>query len=90
MAPHVIPLGILSDIDNERLRQLEKWGVQRHPAPVWMTILTEEVGEAARAIMDHTYEKVKPSRVENPGDLRAELVQVAAVAVAWIEDLDRR
>lgn len=48
--------------------------------PDWATILLEEVFEA----------------VELPGDaasadmLREELVQVAAVAVAWIEDLDSR
>ena len=42
-----------------------------------LTILTEEVGEVARAI------------IEGDGDgLRIELVQVAAVAVAMIEGLD--
>lgn len=42
----------------------------------WMHILREEVAEALAA--DH------------PGLLRMELVQVAAVCVAWIEAIDRR
>lgn len=42
----------------------------------WLDILLEEVFEAAAE------DDVKP--------LRAELVQVAAVVVAWIENLDRK
>lgn len=45
----------------------------------WLDILCEEVAEAADEAFDgHTKR------------LRAELVQVAAVAVAWIEAIDRR
>lgn len=43
----------------------------------WPHILIEEVAEAVAVVHD-------------PAKLRAELVQVAAVAVAWIEALDRR
>jgi len=39
-------------------------------------VLAEECGEVARAVLD-----------ENPDDLRRELVQVAAVAIAWLEAL---
>jgi hypothetical protein len=39
------------------------------------TVLGEEVGEVARAILERT-------------DLRDELIQVAAVCVAWIERID--
>lgn len=39
-------------------------------------VLTEECGEVARAVLDL-----------NEPALRAELVQVAAVAVAWLESL---
>lgn len=42
----------------------------------WLDILLEELGEA--------------SAEDDPSALRAELVQVAAVAVAWVEALDRR
>jgi len=48
------------------------------------TVLAEEVGEVAQAI----------DQVENhdraPGNLHAELIQVAAVAAAWIESLQDR
>lgn len=42
----------------------------------WAHILTEEVAEAFAC--------------DDPARLRTELVQVAAVAVAWIEAIDRR
>ena len=45
--------------------------------PYWSAILVEEVAEAVAEIGDDA-------------KLRAELVQVAAVAVAWIEAIDRR
>jgi NTP pyrophosphatase (non-canonical NTP hydrolase) len=70
---------ILLEVAGERGNQLKKWGVQRHTDAVWLTILHEETGEAARAILEADEE-----------NLRAELIQVAAVAAAWIEDIDRR
>lgn len=42
----------------------------------WIGILLEEVFEAAAE--------------ENPAKLRAELIQVMAVAQAWVEDIDRK
>lgn len=42
----------------------------------WAAILAEEVGEALQE--------------DDPVKLRAELVQVAAVAAAWVEAIDRR
>lgn len=42
----------------------------------WLDILTEETAEAFAE--------------DDRQRLRAELIQVAAVAVAWIEDIDRR
>jgi NTP pyrophosphatase (non-canonical NTP hydrolase) len=66
-------------IDHERTRQNEKWGEQNHPDLYWLGILVEEVGEVSRAVIE--------------GDERGrdkELVEVAAVCVAWIEAIDRR
>ncbi|SEB15903.1 hypothetical protein SAMN05421743_12160 [Thalassobacillus cyri] len=40
----------IEDLNKERRRQDKKWGVQRHPYPYWLAILTEEVGEVAQAI----------------------------------------
>jgi NTP pyrophosphatase (non-canonical NTP hydrolase) len=84
-----VRVGIYSAIDAERKRQAEKWSGKHQwgegdcsslrVAPmVKMAVLTEEVGEVARAMLD-TEETVEA--------LRAELVQVAAVAVAWLESL---
>lgn len=42
----------------------------------WLHILQEEVFEAFAE--------------EDPAELRKELIQVAAVAVAWVEDIDSR
>jgi NTP pyrophosphatase (non-canonical NTP hydrolase) len=49
-----------------------------------LAVLVEEVGEAATASLK------KHGLVQDGHDLRGELVQVAAVAVAWIEKLDRQ
>lgn len=71
---------VLGAVAAERRRQDEKWGHNRSLSDLlWMTILNEETGEVARAILENQF-----------GELREELVQVAAVAVAWIEDMDRR
>jgi hypothetical protein len=89
------------ELDAERARQLAKWGDQRHPDGTgrpgdrdaadrmraagqangpeqdnWRDILAEEVAEAFAEV--------------DPGLLRAELVQVAAVCAAWIRDIGRR
>jgi NTP pyrophosphatase (non-canonical NTP hydrolase) len=74
-------------VAEERKRQDDKWGreyIMENRERVhyyWpsspeqkLTILMEEVGEVARAILEHD--------VQN---LREELTQVAALAVAWLE-----
>lgn len=96
---------VLEAVRAERYRQVEKWGddsTKDHPdgtgqpqdrlleafakaetdaaaqdgTLTWRNILHEEVREAYSAT--------------DPVELRAELVQVAAVAVKWIEAIDRR
>ena len=78
---------VFDAIDAERVRQGEKWShwhrwgygdcsQQGLLLPVKVAVLTEEVGEVARAVLDGDKDQ-----------LRAELVQVAAVAVAWLESL---
>lgn len=67
-------------ITDERLRQDEERGPIRdrtHPFTVWLAALTEEVGEVSSAILHRDQES-----------LQDELVHVAAVAVAMLEDLD--
>lgn len=72
---------ILKDVQDERERQDRKWGgvpgVERRDDHTYAAVLTEEVGEACKAWLER-----------EPMDLRAELIQVAAVAMAWVEELD--
>jgi hypothetical protein len=94
---------VFAEVAIERTRQDDRWGEQNHPdgtgthavdttfselarvrceqafaqgAGTWRLILAEEVGEAFAE--------------NDPAALRAELLQVAAVAVAWVEAIDRR
>jgi hypothetical protein len=77
---------IFEAITAERGRQSALWNREHDwgygdcsspdvPAPVKAAVLAEECGEVARAALDGTSE------------LRDELIQVAAVAVAWLEGL---
>ena len=77
---------ILFDVLNERQRQDEKFGANRTQHPfLWNTILVEEVGEAAKDSLDIYFS-------DNPEEAllryRKELIEVAAVAIATIQDLD--
>jgi hypothetical protein len=77
----------LGDVERERERQQAKWsGPHDHGSgdcsspnvemAVKVAVLTEEVGEVARAYLEN-----------DVNQLRTELVQVAAVAVAIIEGI---
>jgi NTP pyrophosphatase (non-canonical NTP hydrolase) len=67
----------------ERARQEDKWGVQRHSWPIWIAVLTEEIGEVSEAALHLHFGGVKTLE-----DLRVELVQSIAVAVAIVEHID--
>ena len=67
------------DVLEERIRQEVQWGTQDHSPQDWMMILMEEVGEFARAEMETR------EREADPANIREELVQVAAVALAMLE-----
>ena len=78
-------------VDAERARQDAKWGEQNHDDFTWMAILAEEVGEVAKAALHHNGDEPGVTASEATlSHLREELVQVAAVAVAWLEAIDRR
>lgn len=105
---------VLCDVAEERARQREKHGDQRHlpdgTAPMrWsiafgsnVSIAREErdilqrncrVAAAAQRVTfrDILLEEVAEAFAEDdPEKLRAELVQVAAVAVQWVEAIDAR
>lgn len=70
-------------INEERERQDSRWGEQDHDPITWMSILTEEVGEAAHAANENKWNE------QSLDDFKNEMVQVAAVAQAIIECLER-
>lgn len=64
---------IIADVIGEMERQDSKWGDQSHlPFHTWNSILTEELGEVAKATLENDY----PGQIE-------ELIQVAAVAIQY-------
>lgn len=70
---------VLQMIANERLRQDRQWGAEnilRRSPHDGLAVLVEEVGDVAKAILERSL---------GPHDLDSELVQVAAVAVAMLE-----
>jgi hypothetical protein len=64
-------------INLERDKQDAKWGAlpRRLSDVIWLTILMEEVGECAQAVLKRDWD-----------NLKVEIVQVATVAIAWLED----
>lgn len=72
----------IQDVVAERCRQTARWGVQDHSLPEWVSILTEEVGEAAQAANHAHWDGAGMAH------LREELIQVAAVAVQIVEAID--
>ena len=80
---------VLSDVTAERLSQEEKWGQQNHNDFAWLAILGEEVGEACQEALQSS-PSMGEHRTLGGYKLRAELIQIAAVAIAHIEAIDRR
>jgi hypothetical protein len=94
---------VLAEVGEERERQYAKWGPQHHPdgtaldgAKYLADKARERCDEAAReGRVDWNYiltEEFLEARAEDPdtAGLRKELLQVAAVCVAWVEDIDSR
>lgn len=78
-----LKMNVSAMVQTERRRQDSKWGVQRHPHPLWYVILGEEVGEVAEALQRGSVSE----KETDAGDLLTELIQVAAVAQAFAEQV---
>lgn len=94
---------VLDYVAEERLNQIEKWGEQHHEdgtgasgwehaANLWKAYNDNLVSlrgdtDWTGILLEEVYEALAEADVEK---LRAELIQVAAVAVAWVEDIDSR
>ncbi len=71
----------IKDLYDEMSYQNEVWGENRtQQLELWLTILTEEIGEIAKEILEK-------NDVQN---LYHECIQVAAVAIHMAEDIERR
>ena len=84
MSDYIIRDDIDLEVHRERLRQDAKWGEQNHDPIVWSAILGEESGEFTKSALHFTFGG------NEAAGLRAEAVQVAAVAKAIVECCDRR
>jgi len=92
----------IKEIINERARQVIKWGKQSWPDGTGKPT-AQTFAESAKSLNDYerTTGETNWARIleeefwealteTDPKKLREELVQVAAVAVAWVEDIDTR
>ena len=93
---------VLRAVSRERGDQDAKWGKQSHPDGTGGKY-AQEGAETAKAVTDRaakdgtltwnhilTEEVLEALAETDPVKLRKELIQVAAVAVAWVEDIDSR
>lgn len=84
---------VFHQIDAERERQDAKWGEQNHRPERWVCILVEEIGEVAKSVLENNaalHDGHYNLAERYTAQIREELIQVAAVAVAAIESIDRR
>ena len=79
-------------------KSTKKFGVQNHPMCTWISIITEEIGEAAKEANkhdnkeendDYTKEDFEFVQWERKRDYRSELIDVINTCVKAIESLDR-
>lgn len=79
---------VFDDIDSERERQVALFGEQNHHPAYWLAVLGKQVGQLGEAIVQREWaaEHLKARMLDK---VRTEAIQVAAVAVAIIEAIDR-
>lgn len=82
---------IFGRISDERARQERKWGADQSEGwgtalpdrnSVWYVIAAEELGEVAQEVLNVRFGN------DNDVGLKTELIQTAAVLVAWLEKLE--
>lgn len=81
---------VYADVHRERIRAHAKHDARGGSMerkdfddPAWLPVLLEEVGEVARALCEHHLGNLDRDAL---GDkLRAELIQVCAMAAAWVD-----
>jgi hypothetical protein len=75
---------LLEPVENEIWRQDEKWGPDRtHADEWWYAILGEEFGELGKALLEKHFH-YEGARADY---IKAELVQVVAVGIQWLNSI---
>lgn len=97
-----IAISVCYEVVEERIKQDHKWGEQNHPdgtggaSNALISKQTRRNTDAAFQRGEGTWRHILQEEVweafaeSDPKRLREELIQVAAVAVAWVEAIDRR
>lgn len=91
---------VLAEVQTERLRQNVLWGIQDHADNTFPLAFDEDT---AKRICEKAFREGKGSWAhilfeefcevmcaKTVGDMREELIQLAAVATQWVEAIDRR
>lgn len=78
---------LVNEILEERVRQDMKWGIQNHSPMEWIVILAEEFGEASKEALEEHFGELSDS--SGYQKYKKEVIQVAAVALAMLESLER-
>lgn len=102
MSDLMLTASVLAEIQGERTGQDAKWGEQNWPDGTGRSI-DQKIAKVKREACDQAVaaghvtwrhilaEEVAEAFAEaDPARLRGELLQVAAVAVNWVEAIDRR
>lgn len=93
-------MSVLDEVQQERVRQEELWGIQRYPDGTG-SMSHDELANAYKQLNDHGDTSKKWTNIlleevyeacsaDDASALHKELVQVMAVCAAWIQDLDTR
>lgn len=83
MTDYQIDPRVLDAIAHERKRQIAKWGAVNDMSPsLWLMVLGEEFGECCNAANGALLDDSDEGKLH----LDAELIQVAAVAISWLEE----
>lgn len=92
---------VLQAVAEEREAQDAKWGEQNHPDGTgsdvfkWLAEGKKRQTDTSAALGELTYRDILEEEMyeafaeSDTAKLREELIQVAAVAVAWVEKIDR-
>lgn len=82
-AEKVAEINILKEIDQERKRQDTKWGGSEHDD-------NHHTVDFCRFIKNYTGWAEQMAMMESPDKARNRLIQIAALAVAAVESIDRK